>query len=81
MCPLDTFKMSKSHSEKIVKVGKFDVVIDKMYSRDYGYMFGKMPFLLYGKNFMRENPDEAQLVFDKQATGYINLDQMAIVAT
>ena len=52
-----------------------------MSSRDYGYMLNRYPFILYGKNFMRENKEEAGLVFDKQPSGYINLDQMAVVAS
>jgi len=80
-CPLDVYKYTESRSHRIIELGQYKVVTDKMYSRDYGYMFYKFPFLLYGENFMRENKEEAGLVFDKQPSGYINLDQMAVIAS
>jgi len=51
-----------------------NIITDRLYSRDYGYMIERMPFVLYGDEVYVDKKEEAAILNDKQATGFINLD-------
>ena len=77
-CPLDLYKYSRSKSAKVskVKTGNYKILKEYFYTDEYGFMFDAIEFQMYGEEFGKVHPEESRILKDKQASGYLNLDDL-----
>ena len=53
---------------------------DYFYTDEYGFMFEAITFHLYGNGFGTIYPEESKILVDKQASGYLNLEDLLQVS-
>ena len=75
---MDLYYYSKSLSADVKKTKKsnFKILEDYFYTDEYGLMFDNIEFEMYGEGFKLKQPEMAKMLDDKQASGYLNLEQL-----
>jgi hypothetical protein len=56
------------------------VIKDYFYTDEYGFMFDAIQFQMYGEGFKTNQPEMASILEDKQASGYLALEDLLKVS-
>lgn len=78
LCPASTLKIDSSNAYKVTTNSRNKQIIKEQVSAaDYGLMFYRFPFRTIGADlYAKEFQEHRRLLYDRQASGYVNVDEL-----